>query len=170
MYNRDAVLQIAVAEANKHLVWAPGSEATKYTKSFASIFGNGRFSWCGAFQRWCIEASGCPIGIRASKSVPGYENYTFALVEYWQQWAIHNEIYHHNNGQYTPKPGDQIIFDWNGIKADSGWDDHIGMVVKSLGNGYLQTAEGNTGNMTAIKVRSTSLINGYISIPDGFII
>lgn len=169
MFNRQAYIASAVAEAKKNLTWnGPGSEAYKYTTPFIPIFGAARFSWCGAFQLWNVNKAGGKVGIRASKPVPNYESYTFALVEYWQQWALHNGFYHHNNGAYKPQPGDQIIFDWEGIKADSGWDDHIGMVVGVLPNGMIHTAEGNTGNATAEKQRSPSLINGYISIPEGF--
>lgn len=171
-YNRAATLALCIAQAMLHLIWTPGSQATKYTKIFATIFGNGRFSWCGAFQTWCmINCGAAPLGtIRAikSKAPPGYEHYTFALVEYWQQWAMANGLYHHASSGYVPQPGDQIIYDWDKIKADSGWDDHIGMLVNVRPDGQLNTAEGNTGNQTALKIRPAHFVNGYIHIPDGF--
>lgn len=171
-FNRAAFLVVVQAQALLHLVWSPGSLATKFTNLFAAIFGKGRFSWCGAFQTWCLIESGCfPAGtVRAfkSKAPPGYEHYTFALVEYWQQWAMANGIYHHNDGSYSPVAGDLEIFDWNGIKQDSGWDDHIGCDAGPDSSGLRRSAEGNTGNQTALKLRSKSVINGWIHIPEGF--
>jgi len=39
---------------------------------------------------------------------------------------------------YTPKPGDVIMFDWNG----DGWADHTGF-VEIVGENYITTIEGN---------------------------
>ena len=41
----------------------------------------------------------------------------------------------------SAQPGDVVIFNWNG-----GSTDHVGIVEKNLGNGILQTIEGNTSS------------------------
>lgn len=171
MFDRAKFIAVATAEAMLHLVWTgPNCPASKYTKPFAGVFGSGRFSWCAAFVTWCLNNSGCTTGIRPNPPVPGMENYTWALVELWQQWAKHHGFWHHNDGIYKPQAGDLIIFDWNGGPAipDASWDDHIGVCLGVDPSGFIKTAEGNTSNMTALKLRSPIYINGYISIPEGF--
>lgn len=64
-----------------------------------------------------------------------------------------------NKGQYTPKPGDAILFDWN----RDGTADHIGIVEK-VANGKVYTIEGNSSN--SVKKNTYALnsnsIDGYL--------
>lgn len=67
---------------------------------------------------------------------------------------------------YSPKRGDAVRFTF----------DHIGMFVRDLGNGYIETIEGNTGASGArsdsvtggdgvyVKHRHKSLVNDYLRV------
>jgi len=171
MYSRQTLVQIAVAEAKKGLVWSKGSEATKYTKKFEGIFGTGRFSWCAAFVTWCLEQAGldCPIKFNSKFG------YTTAYVEAWQQWAEEKGFYHDNDGKYEPPPGALIIFDWSQKDInlpDNDKDDHIGICVSAIMDGGkfvgCHTAEGNSSNKTGEHVRNSISIQGFVVIPEAF--
>ena len=63
-------------------------------------------------------------------------------------------------GQYNPKPGDAILFDWQGNGQET---DHIGIVEKVV-DGKVYTIEGNSGD--AVRRKSyplnSSVIDGYV--------
>jgi len=58
------------------------------------------------------------------------------------------------------KAGDIVFFDWGGTDG-IGYIDHVGVVIRALGGGYLETVEGNTGDAVAVKKRHYSVIAGY---------
>jgi hypothetical protein len=58
------------------------------------------------------------------------------------------------------RPGDIVFFDWGGSNSRSAID-HVGIVEKVLGNGRVQTIEGNTSDSVRRRVRSSSVIAGY---------
>jgi len=60
----------------------------------------------------------------------------------------------------SAKPGDIVFFDW-GATNNVGAIDHVGIVETALGDGRVQTIEGNTGDAVARRVRSYSVIAGY---------
>lgn len=62
---------------------------------------------------------------------------------------------------YTPSPGDLILFDWqdSGKGDNKGYSDHIG-VVEKISGGKIYTIEGNYSN--AVKRRILSLDGRYI--------
>ena len=60
----------------------------------------------------------------------------------------------------TPKPGAVVFFSWSGSKSIDSID-HVGMVMKDLGNGSIQTIEGNTDNAVKIRTRDASSVVGY---------
>lgn len=169
MFTRRQLAEVAEDQAKLKLVWKPGSEADKYKAPFFGVFGKGKWSWCAAFVRWCCVQAGLDIPVK----VPANETrfgYTFALVEAWQQWAIFMGFYHDNDGVFEPEAGDITCFDWdqNDIaQVDKDWEDHIGVFLRMKGKNY-ECAEGNTSNMTNIKVRTPKQIQGWIRIPDGF--
>lgn len=168
MLDRKKLADIADAEAKRGLVWAPGSEATKFTKKFEGVFGKGRFSWCAAFVTWCCEKAGLKVPVHA----PSKFGYTFALVEAWQQWAIDAGFYHDNDGKFKPQRGDIVCFDWDQVNVnqkDADWEDHIGIYSDAGPSGTHYVSEGNTGNRTARKMRYDRMIQGYIRIPETFV-
>lgn len=58
------------------------------------------------------------------------------------------------------KPGAIIFFDWGGSNS-IGLIDHVGLVEKNLGDGRVQTIEGNSGDACVRRVRSASVIAGF---------
>lgn len=163
---RSKLAEIAEREAKLNLVWAVGGPARKYTKDFEPVFGQGRFAWCGAFVRWCCKEAGLNIPINA----PSGFGYTFALVEAWQQWAIQQKFYIDHDGKFAPTAGDIVIFDWDQKSIDQpdlNWDSHVAVFLRRNGELY-QTAEGNSGNMTAVRNQKSRFIQGYIRIPAEF--
>ncbi|MWK36006.1 CHAP domain-containing protein [Actinomadura sp. J1-007] len=58
------------------------------------------------------------------------------------------------------KPGDIVFFDW-GATNSVGAIDHVGIVEKALGNGRVQTIEGNTSDACKRRVRASNVIAGY---------
>ncbi|MFP3968432.1 peptidoglycan-binding protein [Actinomadura fulvescens] len=58
------------------------------------------------------------------------------------------------------RAGDVVFFDWGGSDG-IGYIDHVGVVVRALGGGYVETIEGNTSDRCAVKRRHYSVIAGY---------
>ena len=71
-------------------------------------------------------------------------------------------IWKENDG-FIPRPGDGILYDWNdkGSGDNTGWPDHIGMVIEVYEDaGYFVVMEGNYDN--AVKPRTISINGKYI--------
>ncbi len=67
------------------------------------------------------------------------------------------------NDEYTPTPGDAILYDWqdNGVADNTGWADHVGVIeYVNLKSGYMTVIEGNYGD--AVKKRTISINGKYI--------
>ncbi|MEV5412951.1 CHAP domain-containing protein [Thermopolyspora sp. NPDC052614] len=58
------------------------------------------------------------------------------------------------------RPGALVFFDWGGTDS-IGRIDHIGIVERNLGDGRVQTIEGNTGDACKRRVRDSSVIAGF---------
>ena len=54
----------------------------------------------------------------------------------------------------VPKPGDLIVFG----------DEHVGIVRSVLGNGEIETIEGNYENKVALNARGPSEPTGYVEM------
>ncbi|MFI7630286.1 CHAP domain-containing protein [Microbispora rosea] len=61
-------------------------------------------------------------------------------------------------------PGDIVFFDWGGTNT-IGAIDHVGVVEVNLGDGRIQTIEGNTGDACKRRVRGPEVIAGIFK-PD----
>ncbi|GGV11611.1 CHAP domain-containing protein [Streptomyces spectabilis] len=94
--------------------------------------------WCADFARYVWKKSGA----RTKKTTP------FAG-SFYRAAKSHGTGKWHKRGSYVPKPGDVVLYDWDGRKpslGNNGWDvDHVGVVVKYKKSGKkLTTIEGNT--------------------------
>lgn len=58
------------------------------------------------------------------------------------------------------RPGAVVFFDWGGTDSIPRID-HVGLVEVNLGDGRVQTIEGNTGDACKRRVRSASVIAGF---------
>lgn len=135
--------------ANNH-----GPKVQEY-QTHDSLPGSG-YAWCNSFVDFCMDVSGCEhIAHKLGRS---------ASVEL----TFHNGV---NLGWYrapglAPQPGWLVVYTFS----------HIG-IVKDPAQGSIETIEGNTGPTGAVsdskgggdgvydKIRSTSLVRGYIAIP-----
>jgi hypothetical protein len=70
----------------------------------------------------------------------------------------------------VPKPGDAVLYDWDGSRPSlghNGWDvDHVG-IVTGYANGRLSTIEGNVSGGASrdgvfAKNRDTKRVVGYV--------
>jgi CBS domain-containing protein len=123
-------IQIGIGELgiNEGPARANAGPALKY----AHYFGRGPEPWCADFQSWVSEHEGHYLG-KKGVGIP-YCPTVEAYLRSNGRWKNKNDP--HN----PPKPGDYVLFDWNG----DGTPDHIGMVEKVLPNGDIQTIEGNS--------------------------
>jgi len=62
------------------------------------------------------------------------------------------------------EPGAIVFFDWDGSNT-IGRIDHVGLVERNLGDGRVQTIEGNTEDACKRRVRSESVIAGFWNPP-----
>lgn len=120
--------------------------------------------WCGAFVDWCLAqhgVDGYPIGRNGIF-------YTPAIVAA----AKSKGVWRSDSRASLSKiqPGDLVLFDFNG----SGNAKHVGLAEKYVGNGNVQTIEGNTsptnrgsqnnGGGTYRRTRNTASIMGYVDM------
>lgn len=153
-------------EASQNLHWFPDGEATKYTKPFEKVGFKGRFPWCAAFVHWCLNRHGIKVPLECKEFPP----YTFALVEAWQQYGIKKGWYFDNDGIFTPRIGDLVLFDWQQKdihSPDTRWEDHIGVWLEALDRSTFLCAEGNTNNKTGLIRRRYLTVKGFVRVPQG---
>lgn len=105
--------------------------------------------WCAAFAMNMMRDHGVLDldGLKNPNYCPEIKN-----------WASGKNNYG-KSGQYNPKPGDAILFDWQ----KDGTPDHIGIVEKVV-NGKVYTIEGNSSD--SVKRNSYPLNDGVI---DGYV-
>jgi hypothetical protein len=109
-----------------------------------SLGGYSDANWCDMFVSWVGEQIGFSDQI-------GSDAWTVAHARWFQE---------HGRWGTEPRPGAVVFFAWSGGK-DVTDIRHVGMVIKKLGDGTVQTVEGNTGNAVRVKVRSAADIVGY---------
>lgn len=110
--------EIGVEESPKN------SNKTKY----GTWFGFSGVAWCGIFVSWCYAQAGKPLGnIGYLKGFAGCQT---AFAHFTKTKEITK----------NPKPGDIVLFDWNGDKRY----DHTGIFVKWLDTERFECIEGNT--------------------------
>ncbi|RDI50786.1 CHAP domain-containing protein [Nocardia mexicana] len=89
-------------------------------------------AWCAAFASWTWKEAGYDVKWSNKDYVPSI----------WAD-AQHMGL---NDGVQNAKPGDMIVFDWNG----DGTQDHIG-IVESVDGNTIRTIEGNAGARGEVK-------------------
>lgn len=112
------------------------------------------FPWCDALVTKAAHDSGnvaavLPGGDRAY--TPWHAN-DFAKVGRWHSGTTANVN--------KARLGDIVFFDWGGSNS-RGAIDHVGVVVRALGGGRVETIEGNTGDACKRRVRGSGEIAGY---------
>jgi GH25 family lysozyme M1 (1,4-beta-N-acetylmuramidase) len=130
--------QRALAEAEKHVGLKedpPGSGKTP----IGEWFGVNGVAWSNIFVSYCFSTG---AGYTIADNIPGgpavgiYKGKGCTFVPTTEAWLRATGMW---IGRTPPQPGDIAIYSWDG-----GIPDHIGIVVKDLGNGDFEAIEGNT--------------------------
>lgn len=140
------VIEIAAKEIGYH-------EGAGKDNKFGQWFGFNKVAWCAMFVSWCYEMAGNKLG----------------KGDWLKGWAsVPNMLKHYNSTNEVtqfPVEGDIVIFDWQ----HDGNPDHVGLFVRDLGNGKIETIEGNTSDANASnggcverKQRAKVLVAAYI--------
>ena len=121
-------------------------------------------AWCGAFVDWVLArhgVDGYPIGRTGIFYTPSIVNAAKSK-GVWRSDST--------TSLSKIKPGDLVLFDFNG----SGYAQHVGIAEKYVGNGNVQTIEGNTsptnvgsqnnGGGVYRRTRNAATIMGYVDM------
>lgn len=132
----------------------PNSIQEWYRQRNGSAF-NYNFPWCQAsVTKWSYDSGNydqvCPRGDRA------YTVYGAQDGQYLGKWHTGTE----DEIRRNCAPGAIVFFDWDGSNT-TGRIDHVGVCEKNLGDGRLQTIEGNTADVCARRVRGAGVIVGF---------
>ena len=94
-----------------------------------------RVDWCACFVSWCANECGyLDTGV-----IPRFANCSIGI-----RWFRERGLW--QDGNYEPRPGDLIFFDWDdGDEGQNGVADHVGIVEK-VEDGIVYTVEGNSSN------------------------
>lgn len=128
----------------------------KFTRDYAERHGSAflRASWCDMYQTYGSRKSGAKAALpHGDRAYTVWHADDFAIINRWFLGTKANVINH-------AAPGDEIFFDFDGTD-NRGAIDHVGAIVKNLGDGRCITIEGNTNNSVAIRVRSYTVIAGF---------
>ena len=129
MLVRERALEMALAEAGKHVHEQGGANTGPRVKEYqaATSLGGTGWAWCDAFCDFCFAEAGRPL--EELKRSAGVElSYELAKAK---GWVVS-----------SPARGDLVCFQW-----DSGPLDHIGFVLQPMPDGSIKTVEGNTSAM-----------------------
>jgi len=129
----------ALAQARKFVgvtEHPPGSNRTL----FGRWFGADGEPWCAIFLSYCFKV-GAGIVLCGGTSDTGVTANGCAYVPTLASWL-------RATGQWRdtgpPRPGDIVVFNWNGGEAD-----HAGIVERNLGGGRFSSIEGNSDDQVA---------------------
>lgn len=115
-------------------------------------------------DNWCATFGSCTaIELELTGIIPtecGCER----QIELWKQMGRWTE-----NDNYMPQPGDYIYYNWNdtwNLKDNTGWADHVGIVVGTAGP-MIKVIEGNRDDSVTYRVICLGdyRIRGY-GLPD----
>lgn len=143
-----------LAEARKSL--GMSGRPNTITKEYAARHGDEflKASWCGmAVTYWARHS-----GNAGAVLLGGDRAYTVWHAEDFQKAGR----WHAGTTAQVDaaKPGDIVFFDWGASNSVSAID-HVGVVEKALGDGRVQTIEGNTSDACKRRVRGADVIAGY---------
>jgi hypothetical protein len=141
----------ALNEANKWI--GTHGRPNTFTRAYAADHGSAFLtaSWCDMFQTYvakhAVALSMIPRGDRAY--TPWHAG-DFESIHRARPGTVANV-------KTYAVPGSLLFFDWSGSNTSAAVD-HVGMVVKNLGDGRVTTVEGNTSDSVAMRVRGSDVI------------
>lgn len=149
-----------ISIASKEVGYAASNDYNKYAKEIApNIDGQ---PWCAIFVTWVAKKTSVSNTnlysdvIEKEKPIQNYASAVNSIYTFKNNSNLQFYYSNHYGGNYTPKKGDYIYFNWS-----KNWDkriysgmhisnSHVGLVEYVSGN-TVYTIEGNSGNDTVIK-------------------
>lgn len=136
-----------------------GNNNVKYnTWYWGKVINSSGYAWCMAFQAYC-----CNQITGSNTAIPKTASCTSAVNIFKSRGQFQYSKYY--GGSYIPKAGDLVFYTSNGGKNSC----HVGMIISSPVNGYLQTVEGNIqcsdGNWKVVRFTNNSkrtISNSYV--------
>lgn len=129
------ILKIAAAEIG-YSRWNDPLNGTKYGRWYAkdhgAYFGTNGVPYCAMFVSWVFAQAG--------QKAPGLPTAACGNIRN----AAKGTKYHIKDKKKA-KPGDIVLFRWDGDANNFSYSDHVGIVEKNCGS-YIQTIEGNTSS------------------------
>ena len=140
-----------------------GYKANGDNNKYGQELGRNNQPWCALFVTWVAkhtEAQNTNLFddvIQKEKPILNIASATNSIYTFHTNSNLSFYYSKHYGGNYTPKKGDYIYFDWQ-----NNWDKkiysgmhimnggHVG-IVTNVGNGYVHTIEGNSGQDTVFK-------------------
>jgi hypothetical protein len=122
----------ALSEALRH-VGVKESPAGSNRTMFGRWFGVDGVPWCAIFVSYCFDVGAGTVLCRGWHGA-GVGRRGVAYVPTLSAWLRAT-----GRAVDQPLPGDLVVFDWDG-----GAPDHVGIVIRALPTGGLETVEGNT--------------------------
>jgi uncharacterized protein YjdB len=124
---RQAVVSKALGEVGTKEI---GNNNVKYNTWYCGrTINSSGYAWCDAFVSWCADQ--CKVG---TDVIPKAALVANTKRFYTDRNRFYKSKYY--GGNYTPKAGDLVFYGSYGTS-------HIGIIVASPVNGYLQVVEGN---------------------------
>lgn len=148
--SRQTILDIAANEKG-----VTENPAASNVTQYGSWYGFNGVPWCAIFVSWVYDKAGYPLGRIDSEK--GF-HYCPSAYNFWKR---------RNRLTNDPKPGDIVLFDWNG----DGKSDHTGIFIEWIEKGKVFTSwEGNTsfssqsdGGQVMMRKRITSTVKAFVN-------
>ncbi len=126
--------------------WLGTHERGNNGNPFSKALGRPPEAWCADFVSYCAKKAGLKLNTASAQGVADF-------LKSKGSWK----------GRHNPQPGDALTFRWDGTHR---WADHVGLVEKVFmknGRKFVQTIEGNSGDMVRRKVYAANdpVINGF---------
>lgn len=141
-------------EANKYV--GVKGRPNAFTRDYASRHGSEflKAAWCDMFTTYVSRKAKAPAVLpKGDRAYTVWHANDFAGINRWRAGTTENI-------KRYAAPGDVVFFDWSGTDV-RGAIDHVGFVVKNLGDGRLITIEGNTSDQVKTRVRGANVIAGF---------
>ncbi len=162
-YMNIELANIAIREANKYYHGncmgsisnlKPIADLFPYTETWTLDSWDNR--WCAAFVYYCVVLAGIKLPVKPE----GDFEVNFAGVGTWNKWAKLPEINKFVPPNEIPQIGDIVLFQ---KVYDGKSPDHIG-ILTNFTDEWIETAEGNFNNVSAIVKRTKETVYGYIRL------
>lgn len=120
--------QLGYRESRRDFIIDADGNRQAYTR-YGDWYGLNYTEWCAMFVSFCLNYAGIP-----ERDFPRE-----ARCIRWKEILTYIGAYERNDGEYLPRPGDLIFFDW----SEKDRPDHVG-IVESVDEDSIYVIEGNS--------------------------